>query len=104
MMIAARHPERRRVLKALAASTAGVIAMPYLARGATEKVTVGKSVATLLAYTPIDVGLAQGFYQKLGLELDVAAFDGSARLHQAMVAGSIDVALGSGATMSDVGK
>ena len=92
------------MIKALAASVAGVIAMPYLARGATEKVVVGKSVGTLLAYTPIDVGLAQGFYQKRGLELDVMAFDGSARMHQALTAGSVDVALGSGATMSDVGK
>jgi NitT/TauT family transport system substrate-binding protein len=92
------------VIKALAASAAGVIAMPYLARSATEKVLVGKSVGTLLAYTPIDVGLAQGFYQKRGLELDVSAFDGSARMHQALISGSVDVALGSGATMSDVGK
>jgi NitT/TauT family transport system substrate-binding protein len=98
------QPGRRRVIKALAASAAGVIAMPYLARGATEKVVVGKSISTLLAYTPIDVGLAHSFYQKRGLDLDVISFDGSARLHQAMVAGSVDVALGSGATMSDVGK
>ncbi|HEY3917113.1 MAG TPA: ABC transporter substrate-binding protein [Stellaceae bacterium] len=95
---------RRPVLKGLAATAAASLAMPRIGRAAGEKLVVGKSVATLLAYTPIDVGLANNLYQKHGLDLEVVAFDGSARLHQAMVAGSIDIALGSGATMSDVGK
>lgn len=95
---------RRPVLKGLAASAAATLAMPYVARAANQKLVVGKSIATLLAYTPIDVGLANNLYAKHGIDLDVPAFDGSARLHQAMVSGSIDIALGSGATMSDVGK
>ncbi len=94
---------RRPVLRGLAASAAA-IAMPRIARAAPPKLVVGKSIATLLAYTPIDVGLANGFYKKHGVELQVVALNGSARLHQAMTAGSIDIALGSGATMSDVGK
>lgn len=97
------RPGRRPVLKALAASAAA-LAMPRIGRAATEKMVIGKSISTLLAYTPIDVGLAQNFYQKRGLDLEVVAFDGSARMHQAMMAGSVDVALGSGATMSDIGK
>ncbi len=95
---------RRPVLKGIAATAAAAIAMPRIGRAASNKLVVGKSVATLLAYTPIDVGLANNFYQKHGVELEVVSFDGSARLHQAMLAGSIDIALGSGATMSDVGK
>jgi NitT/TauT family transport system substrate-binding protein len=98
------RPGRRPVLKALAASAAVSIAMPRIGRAATEKMTVGKSISTLLAYTPIDVGLAHNFYQKRGLDLEVVSFDGSARMHQAMISGSVDVALGSGATMSDIGK
>ena len=95
---------RRRVLKALAATAAASLALPRIGRAANEKLVVGKSIATLLAYTPIDVGLANNLYQKRGLDLEVVTFDGSAHLHQAMVAGSIDIALGSGATMSDIGK
>ena len=98
------HVRRRTVLKGLAATAAAGVAMPRLGRAASQKLVVGKSVSTLLAYTPIDVGLANNLYQKHGLELEVVTFEGSARLHQAMVAGSIDIALGSGATMSDVGK
>jgi ABC-type nitrate/sulfonate/bicarbonate transport system substrate-binding protein len=94
---------RRPLLRGLAASAAAV-AMPRIARAAPPKLIVGKSIATLLAYTPIDVGLANGFYKQHGVELEVVSLNGSARLHQAMTAGSIDIALGSGATMSDVGK
>ena len=100
-------PARRSVLKAMAAGAAfgaGTIAMPRIGRAAPPKLVVGKSIATLLAYTPIDVGLANNLYQKHGVELEIVSFNGSARMHQAMVGGNIDIALGSGATMSDVGK
>jgi ABC-type nitrate/sulfonate/bicarbonate transport system substrate-binding protein len=103
----AKRPQRRSILKAMAATAAAsatTIAMPRLGRAAPQKLVVGKSVATLLAYTPIDVGLANDFYQKRGLELEVVSFNGAARMHQAIVSGAIDIALGSGATMSDVGK
>jgi ABC-type nitrate/sulfonate/bicarbonate transport system substrate-binding protein len=102
-----KHPARRTILKAVAATAAvgaGAIAMPRIGRAAPTKLVVGKSVSTLLAYTPIDVGLANDFYQQRGLELEVVSFNGAARMHQAIVSGAIDIALGSGATMSDVGK
>jgi ABC-type nitrate/sulfonate/bicarbonate transport system substrate-binding protein len=88
----------------MAAAGAAAIAMPRISRAAPAKLVVGKSVSTLLAYTPIDVGLANNFYQKRGLDLEVVSFNGAARMHQAMIGGAIDIALGSGATMSDVGK
>jgi NitT/TauT family transport system substrate-binding protein len=107
MTMRAKQPARRSVLKAMAATAAAgatTIAMPRIGRAAPQKLVVGKSIATLLAYTPIDVGLANNFYQKRGLELEVVSFNGAARMHQAIVSGAIDIALGSGASMSDVGK
>ncbi|HEY1505844.1 MAG TPA: ABC transporter substrate-binding protein [Stellaceae bacterium] len=101
------HPARRTVLKGMAATAAvGVasIAMPRIGRAAPQKLVVGKSIPTLLAYTPIDVGLANNLYQKRGLELEVVSFNGAARMNQAMVSGAIDIGLGSGASMSDIGK
>ena len=102
-----KQPARRSVLKAMAATAAAgatSIAMPRIGRAASQKLTVGKSIATLLAYTPIDFGLANNFYQKRGLELEVVSFNGAARMHQAMVSGAIDIALGSGAAMANIGK
>jgi ABC-type nitrate/sulfonate/bicarbonate transport system substrate-binding protein len=98
------HFDRRRVLKGVAATAAGLVAAPYVAHAATETLRVAKSIPDLLAYTPIDVGLAKGFYQKRGLELEVLGFSGSARMHQAMTAGEVDIALGSGSTMVDAYK
>jgi ABC-type nitrate/sulfonate/bicarbonate transport system substrate-binding protein len=94
---------RRNVLKGLAA-VGGIAAMPHRARAATPKLRVAKSVASILAYTPIDVGLAKGFYQKRGLDLEILSFAGSSHMHQAMTAGALDIALGSGSTMVDVYK
>lgn len=100
----ARRLGRRPLLKTIAASAVGLVAAPYLARGATTTLRVGKSIPDLLAYTPIDVGLAKGFYEKRGLNLEVTGFSGSARVHQAMTAGAVDIVLGSGSTMVDVLK
>ncbi|HVA15573.1 MAG TPA: ABC transporter substrate-binding protein [Stellaceae bacterium] len=97
------HLGRRPVLKGLAAATA-LLAAPRIARSATQKLTVAKSIADALPYTPIDVGLAKGFYQKRGLALDVVSFAGSAGMHQAMTSGALDIELGSGSTMVDVFK
>jgi NitT/TauT family transport system substrate-binding protein len=102
-----KQPARRSVLKAMAATAAAgatSIAMPRISRAAPTKLVVGKSIPTLLAYTPIEFGLANNFYQKRGLELEVVAFNGAARLHQAMISGAVDIGLGSGASMSDIAK
>jgi ABC-type nitrate/sulfonate/bicarbonate transport system substrate-binding protein len=81
-----------------------LVGAPRIARAATQKLKVAKSIPNLLAYTPIDVGVAKGFYAKRGLDLEVLAFAGSARMHQAMTAGGVDIALGSGSTMVDIYK
>lgn len=102
-----KQPARRSVLKAMAATAAAgatSLAMPRIGRAAPTKLVIGKSIPTLLAYTPIDFGLANNFYQKRGLELEIVSFNGAARMAQAMVSGAIDIGLGSGASMSDIGK
>jgi ABC-type nitrate/sulfonate/bicarbonate transport system substrate-binding protein len=91
-------------MAATAAVGATSLAMPRISRAAPTKLVVGKSIPTLLAYTPIDFGLANNLYQKRGLELEVVSFNGAARMHQAMISGAIDIGLGSGAAMSDIGK
>jgi NitT/TauT family transport system substrate-binding protein len=62
---------------------------------AADTLRVGRSPGFLFAYVPLDVGLAQGFYAKEGLAIDRVDFDGAAKMDQALVAGSIDISLGS---------
>jgi NitT/TauT family transport system substrate-binding protein len=45
---------------------------------------------------PVDVGIQKGIFQRNGVNVEVINLAGSAKLHQAMVAGAIDVGLGAG--------
>lgn len=94
---------RRPLLQSIAAAAA-FIAAPSISRGAARKLTIAKSIPNLMAYTPIDVGLAKGIYAKHELEIEAIAFSGSAGMHQAMTAGALDIALGSGSTMVNIVK
>src|SRR5258708_37468971 len=51
---------------------------------AADKVRIGKSLPHLLAYTPIDIGLAMGFFQKQGLQPEGTAFGGAAKQYLAL--------------------
>jgi NitT/TauT family transport system substrate-binding protein len=94
---------RRPVLQGIAAA-ASLIAAPPISRGATRKLTVAKSIPNLMAYTPIDVATAKGYFAKHEIEIESIAFSGSASMHQAMTAGALDIALGSGSTMVNIVK
>jgi len=62
---------------------------------AADTLRVGRSPGFLFAYTPLDVGLAQGFFEKRGLAIERVDFDGAAKMDQGLVAGAIDISLGS---------
>jgi NitT/TauT family transport system substrate-binding protein len=63
---------------------------------ALDKITVGKATAGGYAWVPVDVGVAHGLFSKQQLEIEIVAFAGSAKLHQGMAAGSVDIGLGGG--------
>ena len=71
---------------------------------AADTIRVGKASATTFAFAPIDIGTEKGIWAKHGLEVQSIGFGGDARLQQAMVANSIDFALGSGPGMGFLAK
>jgi NitT/TauT family transport system substrate-binding protein len=71
---------------------------------AAEKLRVGKAVPFAWTFTPIDVGVQTGIFAKHGLELDVSAFGGDARMQQGLTSDSIDVGIGSGPGMAFMAK
>jgi NitT/TauT family transport system substrate-binding protein len=77
----------------------GVAALLALAIATTahaaDTLRVGRSPGFLFSYTPLDVGLAEGFFQKRDLAIETVDFEGAAKMDQALVAGSIDISLGS---------
>src|SRR5262245_16363694 len=71
---------------------------------AADVVRVGKASATTFAFAVIDIGKEKGIWAKYNLDVESTAFGGDARLQQAMVADSIDLALGSGPGMGFLSK
>ncbi len=71
---------------------------------AAETLRVGKAVPEAFSFVPLDVGMRKGFFAKNGITVEETAFAGDAKMQQAMVADSIDLALGSGPAMAFIAK
>jgi len=87
----------------LAFTWAAAIASPTPAVSQ-ELLRAGKAVPESFAFIPLDVGVQSGTFKKHGLNVEITAFGGGARLQQAMAADSIDVGLGSGPEMAYIEK
>jgi NitT/TauT family transport system substrate-binding protein len=74
------------------------------AAGAADKVTAGKAAAPAWTFTLLDVGLQEGIFAKYGIDLDITALAGDAKVQQALASGSIDFGLGSGPSMAFTAK
>jgi NitT/TauT family transport system substrate-binding protein len=72
--------------------------------GAAELLRVGKSVPEAFSFVPLDVGMRVGLFRKYGVEIELSALSGGARLQQALAGDSIDIGLGSGPEMAAIQK
>jgi NitT/TauT family transport system substrate-binding protein len=66
------------------------------AQPAADKIRVGNPSVQSFSFLPLRLGIARGFFTKYGIEVEEVTLNGSAKLHQAMTAGSLDIGLGSG--------
>ncbi|HWE76663.1 MAG TPA: hypothetical protein VG328_26090, partial [Stellaceae bacterium] len=85
----------------------GALAASYVpaARAAgTEKLRVGKAVAQVFGYIPLDIGMKNGIFAKHGLEIEETAFVSGSQLAQAVTANAIDVTLSGGPDMAFTAK
>src|SRR5262245_65990259 len=80
------------------------LALGASSAAAAEKLRVGRAVPQASSFVPVDVGIRHGIFKKHGLEIESTAFAGDAKMQQAMAAGSIDIALGSGPAMAFIAK
>jgi NitT/TauT family transport system substrate-binding protein len=81
---------------ALAAAIAVLAGALPSAAFAADKLRVGSPSVQSFSFLPLRVGTAHGFFAKHDIEPEEVTLNGSARLHQAMTAGSLDIALGAG--------
>ena len=81
-------------LAAAAAVLAGLI--PASAARAADRIRVGNPSVQSFSFLALRLGIAHGFFAKYGVDAEEVTLNGSARLHQAMTAGSLDIGLGAG--------
>jgi NitT/TauT family transport system substrate-binding protein len=74
------------------------------AASANDLIRVGKAQVTAWTFLPVDVGVAEGYFAKQGLDVESASLGGDAKVQQALAAGSIDFGLGSGPGMAFAAK
>jgi ABC-type nitrate/sulfonate/bicarbonate transport system substrate-binding protein len=82
------------------AALIGALALGAVHAQALDKVHAGKAVAVAWAFIPLDVGVKEGIFAKYGLDVDITAFGGDAKLQQGLASGSTDFGLGSGPGMA----
>lgn len=71
---------------------------------AAEKLPVGKAALTSSAVLPVDIGVKTGIFAKHDLDVEIVVFQGAAKMHQAMLAGSVDLGIGGGPEMALIAK
>jgi NitT/TauT family transport system substrate-binding protein len=79
---------------------ATLLVVPFVLPGGTalalDQVRLGKAVPNSFAFGAAEVGIEAKIYEQEGIDLQVLSFAGDARIQQALTAGGIDVAVGSG--------
>ena len=71
---------------------------------AADKVRVGKAVAHVYMFSPVNDGVAAGIFARHGIDVEIINFGGAPKLHQGMAADSIDIGIGSGPDIAFIAK
>jgi NitT/TauT family transport system substrate-binding protein len=90
--------------KAIAAFCASALLLSAGVAQASDHLRVAKPSAIDFYFAIQEVGIAEGIFAKHGIEVETITLDGSAKQHQAMIAGSTDIALGAGPDMGFIVK
>ena len=69
---------------------------------ANSPIRVGKGFPGVFDFTPLDIGMQEGFFKKHGLDVQPFSFNGGAKLQQGLAANAIDVGLGAGTSLAFV--
>jgi NitT/TauT family transport system substrate-binding protein len=92
----------RRTALAMLGGSLATLRVP--AAVAAEKLRVGKAVAQVFGYIPLDIGMKFGIFAKHGLEIEETAFVSGSQLAQAITAGAVDITLSGGPDMAFTAK
>ena len=65
---------------------------------------IGKPQAGAFQFVPVDLGIEVGIFKKHGLDVKSSDFGGGPRVQQALTAGALDLAIGSGPELAMITK
>ena len=71
---------------------------------AQTKVRIGKPQAGTFQFSPVDIGIEIGIFKKHGVDVESSDFGGGPRVQQALTAGALDFAIGSGPELAMIIK
>jgi NitT/TauT family transport system substrate-binding protein len=86
------------------AMAAALVTAFGLSAQAADKVHVAKSADVAWTFVVLDIGLQQGIFAKYGIDVEISALGGDAKVQQALTAKSLEFGLGSGPSMAFVAK
>ena len=95
---------RQSTIWPVAAIAAAVVLLLANAADAQTTLRVGKAQANQFAFIPADIGVSTSIFKKHGIDLDISAFAGDAKMVQALTAGSLDIALGGSPSFAAIVK
>ena len=84
----------------LAVLAAAPVVLGPMAPARAETLNVGEPQATVFDFVPLHVGVEKGIFTRHGVDVKIFDLRGAAEQQQAMIAGAIDIGLGSGPAMS----
>src|SRR5207237_2897056 len=91
---------RRRFLALFASGVAYAAGIQALASAQElRRVRVGKAISSSFPFSGLELGVKQGIWKSVGLDVEISTFRGDGQLQQALAAGSVDFGLGSGPGM-----
>jgi NitT/TauT family transport system substrate-binding protein len=93
-----------KIVSRIAMAAALVAAYGSSAAQAADKVTAAKSADVAWTFVVLDIGQQQGIFAKYGIDVNITALGGDAKVQQALTAKSVDFGLGSGPSMAFVAK
>jgi ABC-type nitrate/sulfonate/bicarbonate transport system substrate-binding protein len=64
-----------------------------------DEIHVARATRSAFAFATLEVGVDAHIWDKVGLKLDIASFNGDAQVQQGMTAGQVDFGLGGGPAM-----
>jgi NitT/TauT family transport system substrate-binding protein len=67
---------------------------------AADKVRVGKSIGSLWAFLPVDIGQEKGLFAQNGIDVDISETGSGPKLQQALASNAIDIGMSAGSDMA----